>query len=305
MSAHSSTKVIILSLLANASIAVSKLVGAIFTGSASLTAEAVHSFSDCGNQILLLYAQHQSRKPATAQYPLGHGRESFFWSFVVALLLFSMGGIFNIYEGIHKIRHAGDVSHPYLGLGIIIVAIVLEGWSLMAGLREIGREKRRAGLWQWMRKTSRADLLVVFLENLAALIGLALALAAMLATWATGNSLYDGIGSLCIGALLIVTAFILAGETKSLLIGEAADEDYKHNVSAILHSMIPSARILKLIALQQGMESVMLAYKINPGTNEDVYSMIDKVNQLEAEIKRRHPEVKWQFVELDTTDESD
>lgn len=299
MSAGGSTKVILIALCANFGIALSKLAGSLFTGSAALMAEAIHSFADCGNQGLLLYGQKASSKAASERHPLGYGKEAFFWSFVVALLLFSMGGLFSLYEGIHKIMHPGELSYPWVGVAILSGAVLLEGYSFYACLKEVKAENRFGSLRAWMRQTTNAELLVIFLEDLAALLGLIFALCALLLAIVTGNTLWDGIGSFVIGLLLIIVAVVLAREVKSLLVGESPAFDYKAVIEKNLAKEIPSAKLLRLIALQTGSKQVLLSYKISTGDIKDVKSLIASMNTLEKKVKKACPEVTWQFVEPD------
>lgn len=299
MSAGGSAKVIIISLCANIGIALSKFVAALFTGSAALLAEAVHSFADCGNQGLLLYGQKASKRGISKQYPMGSSKEGFFWSFVVALLLFSMGGIFSLYEGWHKISHPEPMSYPWIGIGVLVVAIFLESISFYACLKEVRKENRFGSLRAWIRRTTSADLLVIFLEDFAALLGLLIALAALLATWATGNSFFDGLGSMSIGVLLIGVAVVLAREVKSLLIGEAPAFDYESAVGEMVGQFIPGGRILRFIALQVGTQEVQLSYKIDPGQITSVKDLISGLNALEKAVREKFPEIMWQFVEPD------
>lgn len=301
--AGGSTKVILISLCANMGIALSKLGGALYTGSAALLAEAVHSFSDCGNQALLLWGGHVAKKPPTPKYPLGRGKEMFFWSFVVALLLFSMGGIFSLYEGLHKLHAPEPLSHPIVGVVILLIAVGLEGFSFYACLKEVRMQNPHGSLWSWIRNTMSADLLVIFLEDLAALLGLVFALVALTLAWVTGNPFYDALGSCIIGLLLIVVAVILAREVKPMLIGERPAEEYEPKLQAILDTILPGAKVIRLIALQQGVDAVLLSYKINPAdAPADLHATIDAVNRFEAKVREAHPEVKWQFAELDNND---
>ncbi len=299
MSADGSKKVILISLAANIGIALAKLGGALFTGSAALMAEAVHSFADCGNQGLLLYGQHAAARPITKRHPIGHGREVFFWSFVVALLLFSMGGLFSLYEGWHKLHAIEEVASPELGAGILLVAVVLEGISFRACLREVRSQNPHGSIFAWMRNTTSADLLVIFLEDLAALIGLCLAFASLLLTWLTRDPVWDAIGSMAIGVLLVATACVLAREVKSLLIGEAPSTDYEAALAPLVETHIPGGRILRLIALQTGIGQVMLSYKLHPGSLERTADLITSINALERAVKAQFPEIRWQFVEPD------
>lgn len=300
MSSGGSTKVIILSLCANLGIAVSKLAGALFTGSSALMAEAVHSFSDCGNQALLLWGGFVAKKPPTRKFPLGRGKEMFFWSFAVALLLFSIGGAFSMYEGIHKLQEPTPISHPYVGIVILVIAVGLESVSFFACLKEVRAQYPKGSLWRWVRQTMAADLLVIFLEDLAALFGLVLALAALVMSWITGNPLWDALGSCAVGVLLIVVALVLAKEVKSMLIGEAPAEDYEEELKPLLAAHFPQGRMLRFIAIQQGVGAVIFAYKIHPGNlTQDTQTSIESVNRFEASVRERFPEVQWQFAELD------
>lgn len=299
MSAGGSTKVILISLAANIGIALAKLGGALFTGSAALMAEAVHSFADCGNQGLLLYGQRAAARPISEKHPIGHGREAFFWSFVVALLLFSMGGLFSLYEGWHKLHATEAVTSPLWGAGILLVAVVLEGISFRACLKEVQAQNPHGSIFAWMRKTTSADLLVIFLEDFAALIGLALALISLTLTWLTNDPVWDAIGSMAIGLLLVGTACLLAREVKSLLIGEAPSMDYEAALAPLVAEHIPGGRILRLIALQSGIGQVMLSYKLHPGTLERTHDLITSINALERAAKVQFPEIRWQFVEPD------
>lgn len=300
MSAGGSTKVIIISLCANFGIALSKLGGALFTGSAALLAEAVHSFSDCGNQVLLLYGQHVGKKPPTQKYPLGRSKETFFWSFVVALLLFSIGGMFSIYEGVHKIQHPEGLSHPHVGIIILLVACVLEGYSCWMCLKEVKHQNTFGSLWAWIKGTTSSDLLVILLEDLAAMAGLTIALVCLTIAWISGETIWDGIGSAAIGVLLIGVAVILAREVKSLIIGETPSFDYHGAVEKLLPEIMPQGKLLRFIALQKGVGAVLVAYKLHPGANvTSLQEAIDLVNKLEARVKQQFPEIMWQFAEMD------
>ena len=298
-----STKVIIVSLLANAGIALSKLGAALFTGSASMMAEAIHSFSDCGNQVLLLHGNKVAQQPPSEKHPLGRGKESFFWSFVVALMLFSLGGLFSIYEGVHKLEHLEPLENPIVGVIVLLIATVLEFFSFMTCAKEAKKSNSFKNFPQWIRETTSADILVLFLENLAALAGLTIALVTLGLAWITGDSTWDAIGSIAVGLLLISVAVILAKEVKSLLIGEAPVTNYKDPISAILESEVNGAKLLKIIAIQHGIDCVVMAYKIFIDNKTiSAHDMAVLVNNFEAKVKTQFPEIKWQFSEVDITD---
>lgn len=299
MSAHESTGVVIKALLANLGIAAAKFAGAFVSGSAALLAEAIHSLVDCLNQVLLLVGSKAASRAPTARHPLGFGKESFFWSFLVAILLFSLGGVFAVSEGIHKIGDAETMSSPGLGLVVLGVGALLEGFSFHACLVEIRKQNPWGSLWAWFRKTTSADLLVVFTEDLAALIGLLIAATCIATAWATGNPNWDAYGSILVGVLLITVAIFLAIEIKSLIIGEAPSAELRPGIQSILEAQIPGARILNFIAIQTGAREVMVSYKITPGALREVSELIEAINRMEREVKIRFPQVKWQFVEPD------
>lgn len=299
MSAGGSKKVIFTALSANLGIGVAKFIGAAISGSASLFAEGIHSMVDTTNQILLLIGHRAARQPPGRRHPLGHGRESFFWSFIVALLLFSMGGLFALYEGIHKLSEPEPLSTPWVGMTILFFAMAMEGFALHTCLKEIRADNPYGSLWVWFRRTTSAELLVIFTEDSAALLGLAAASICLGAAWWTGDPTWDAIGSMTIGLILIIVPFFLGMELKSLLIGEAPAEDYETAIDQIVASHLPGARLLNFIALQTGSSEVMVAYKIWPGETAEVELLIKRINTVERQVKSRFPEIKWQFVEPD------
>ncbi len=295
-----SAKVIVLALLANLGIALAKFVGWFFSGSASLLAEGIHSSVDCTNQVLLLIGMRASQKPPDAQHPLGYGRVSFFWSFIVAILLFAGGGLFAIYEGIHKLEGHGELSYPALGISILLVGIILETGSFLACLKEIRQTNTYPNLWIWIRKTTQVEVLVIFIEDLAALAGLVLAAVFLGLAWWTGETSWDAMGSIVIGVVLVLSAIILAVEIKSLMIGEAPSSDYRQSAERVLKTFLPGSRVLNLIALQTGSSEVMIAMKISCGSTENAHALVDGINRFEKIMKENHPEIRWQFVEPDS-----
>ncbi len=303
---HNSTKVIIIALFANLGIAIAKFTGAFFTQSASLLAEAVHSLVDCSNQVLLLIGSKKSKRAPTERHPLGYGREAFFWSFIVAILLFSLGGLFAIYEGIHKLaeqgEHSGGVSFPVIGLSILLVSIGLETYSFKACLDEVRVQNRYGSLCQWFKKTTASELLVIFTEDLAALLGLIIAALCLFASWLFQSPSWDAMGSMFVGILLVIVAVLLAIEIKSLIIGEAPDTDYRTFIEAELQTQLPSSKILRLIALQLGASEVLISCKFMPGTQSGVDRLIDAINAVERNVKAQFTEIRWLFFEPDHTD---
>lgn len=299
MSTPGSTRVIIIALLANLGVAVAKLAAATISGSASLLAESAHSLADCGNQLFLLLGKRASAQAPTDAHPLGFGRETFFWSFVVAILLFSGGGLFAMYEGIRKLGEPSPVESPWLAIAVLLISLGLEAFSFRACLKEVRAKIARGGLWSWFRGTAEADLLVVFTEDAAAILGLTIASVCLLLTVITGNPAWDARGSLLIGTLLIVVAALIAIEVKSLLVGEAPAVDYRPMLEELIQVHIEGGRLLRLIALQMGGNEVMLAYKVHPGRVGEVEALVGAINDLEREVRQRFPEVRWQFVEPD------
>ena len=297
---NESSKVVLFALLANLGIAIAKFVGAAISGSTSMLAEAIHSLVDTTNQVLLMVGAKRAQKAPDDLHPLGYSREAFFWSFVVAILLFSLGGLFAIYEGAHKIHNHEPLSSPVLTVGILIFSVVLEGMSFRACLKEVRAQNTHGSLWAWYHKSTAADLLVVFTEDLAAMIGLTLATGFVLLSWATGNPLWDAIGSIVVGAVLVIVAVLLASEIKSLIIGEAPATDFKTFLEIEIAKQIPNGKLLRLVAIQIGVQEVMLSYKIDPGSVVDVASLISLINSIEREMRKKFPQIRWQFVEPDT-----
>jgi len=298
-----SIKVIVTALVANLGIALAKLVGAIISGSASLLAESIHSLVDSTNQVFLLIGNKKSQKPADAKHPLGYGREAFFWSFMVAILLFSMGGLFAIYEGFHKLHDNSEVNSPLLGFVILLVSVILEGYSFWACLQEVKNQNQFGTLWNWFKNTKNSELVVIFTEDAAALLGLLIALISLSLAWITGQSFWDSLGSILVGVVLIVVSILLSIEVKSFIIGESSTQEIQLFVEKEVKQYFPDGRVLKLIALQTGSDEVMLSYKLHPGnTIKSLDEAIDKVNALEKKTKETFKSIRWQFVELDKED---
>ncbi len=297
-----STKVILIALVSNLGVAAAKLVGAFISGSASLLAEGIHTIVDCVNQVLLLYGSKLAKKAPSKSHPLGYGREAFFWSFVVAILLFSLGGIFAIYEGIEHYKHPEPVASPVLCLVILAVCTALELNSYFACMREVNRLNTYGSLWAWFRKSTSAEMLVVYTEHAASVVGLVLAFASLFMSWYTDNGQWDAIGSLLVGIVLVIVSILLSVEIKSLLIGESPDTDFRAFLDAKLKEKIPGSFLYNLIALQIGPNDVMLSCKISAGSVKEVEVLLKSMNEVERETKAKFPEVKWLFLEPDHED---
>jgi cation diffusion facilitator family transporter len=290
------TRSIVVSLGANVAIAVVKLVGALMTGSGSMLAEALHSVADSGNEGLLLWGRREAKKRPTAVHPLGQGRATYFWSFIVALLLFSMGGVASVYEGIRKLSAGEHIESPWLAIGILIFAAVAEAISLYVALRQINRVRGSRSLWKWFRTTRRSELIIVFGENGAALAGLGVALIAVLLTVWTGDPLYDAAGSIIIGVLLVVVAVAIGAQTKSLLIGESASPRVRRDIKAFLGAWPGIAAMREFITLQHG-EDVFVAAKAEIQGTPSIREVEAAIAACEAGLKAAFPEVRWVFLE--------
>lgn len=300
MSHASSTKAVLYAFSANLGIAVAKTGAALWTGSGSLLAEAIHSYADCGNQVLLLVGMKRAAREATQKHPMGFERESYIWSMMVAFILFSVGGVFAIYEGWQHLIHEHQVENARVALWVLLVAVGLEGFSLKGALSAMEEEKGDRGLWQWFKETPSSELMVVTGEDIAALVGLIIALLALGLTVITGNPVFDAVGSMLIGALLIVVAAVVGIEVHSLLIGESA-EDIRKAVTTYLEGHKSVVRVLNLWAIHHG-NSVMVAIKAELKPEMTVAAAVNEINAIEREIKQTHGRVKWIFFEIDNAD---
>jgi cation diffusion facilitator family transporter len=296
--AHS-TKHIVQSLVVNLAIAVIKAFAAFFTKSGAMTAEALHSFSDCGNQVLLLIGVKRASRPADDQHPFGYGRALYFWSFLVALMLFSGGGVFSIYEGIHKLLEPSPVEHIGIGIGILFVSLLLEGYATLANIKELNRRRRKNTFVAFLRTTKDSDLVVVFCENAAAVLGLAFAIVAMGLAAVTRDGRFDAGGSIAIGLVLVGVAVFLAVKIQSLLIGESADQSIYASVHDACTSTEGFAEILHVRSVQQGPGEVLLALKASFKEALTLREIADAINVFEDQIRQAHPEVQWIYVEPD------
>ncbi len=293
-----SPKAIFYALAANLGIAVCKFGAAAFTGSGSMFAEAIHSTADCGNQLLLLLGLRQARAPANELHPLGSGREIYFYSMVVALLLFFVGGAFSVYEGVHRIAHGEAVSNPVVALVVLGVSVVLEAFSLAGALREIRKTSNNKSLWRWFRETRESDLIVIAGEDIAALAGLAIAFVAVLLTMITGNPVFDAAGSIGVGALLMVIALLVAREVKSMIVGESASPEVRGAIEAHLRARPEIIRLMSLITLQWGRQ-IVVAVQAEMVEYESGRAMVDAINVIEADLQRAFPQARWVFFEPD------
>jgi cation diffusion facilitator family transporter len=294
-----STSHILQSLVTNLVIAAAKGVAALFTGSGAMLAETLHSAADCGNQLLLLMGVSRARRPPDATHPLGYGRSAYFWSFMVAQLLFLGGGVYSIYEGVHKIQHPEPVDKVWLGLLILGFSLALEGRATWSNIREMKQRARGKTLLRYIRDTKDSDLVVVFGENSAATLGLIFAMAALGLASTTGDPRWDGIGTLVIGLILVSVAAFLAVEIKSLLVGEAADPEIESAARAIAKEHRHLKEVLEVITMQQGPGEVMVSLKVRFCSELTGDQICEVINEFEAALRKRCPEAKWLFLEPD------
>ncbi|TKR32871.1 cation transporter [Luteimonas gilva] len=293
-----STRAILFALGANFAIACAKGVAAFFTGSSAMLAETVHSLADCGNQLLLLLGMRQAKRPASPDYPLGYGKAIYFWSFLVAVMLFTVGGMFSLYEGIHKLQHPEPLKQWWWAAGVLVFGIVAEAVSMRACLHEVDKARAGRSLWQWFRQSRQAELVVIFGEDLAALFGLVFALIAVLLAVFTGNPVWDAIGTIAIGALLIVVAVFVAIEVKAMLIGQSVDPERQAQMRAFLEGRAEVGRVISLITLQLGNEA-MVSVQAEMSEQQSARALAEQINAVERAFKAEFPEVRWSFFEPD------
>jgi len=298
MSENSSIKSILYALSANTGIAIAKTTAAIITGSGSMLAEAIHSFADCGNQLLLILGLSRSKKKPTAKHPLGYGKAIYFWSFIVAIMLFSMGGVFSIYEGIHKLSSKEPLNNPMIAVVVLCIGILLEGLALFGALRSVKEERRSQSLYKWFRNSRNSEMIVIIGEDIAAVSGLFLALAGVGLTILTGNPVFDAIGSICIGSVLVFVAVAVGVEVKSLLIGESANLQTRKAIEKFIKNQKSIREVCNIITLQMG-KDVLLAVKAEFNHHKSVNDLAKSINDIEKSLKNEFKEIKIIFIEPD------
>jgi cation diffusion facilitator family transporter len=297
---HGDTKHIIQSLAVNLTIAAVKTLAAIFTKSGSMLAEALHSFSDCGNQVLLLVGVRQAKKPATASHPFGYGRAVYFWSFMVALMLFLGGGAFSIYEGVHKIREPEPLERVWLGILILLISLGLEGAATFSNIKELNKRRGGKPFFQYLKDTTDSDLVVVFGENSAAVLGLGFAVVAIILAWLTNDGRWDGVGSCLIGLVLVGVALFLAVEVSSLLLGESAAPEITGAAREVAQRFPEIEQVLNIVTMQQGPGEVLVHVKLAFSPKLTIADACRVINEFERALRAIRSEVRWVFVEPDT-----
>ncbi|GAB2872523.1 cation diffusion facilitator family transporter [Streptomyces deserti] len=305
MSASGGTKAIVAALVANLAIAVAKFVAFIFSGSSSMLAESVHSVADSGNQALLLVGGKKAKREATPQHPFGYGRERYIYAFLVSIVLFSVGGMFALYEGYEKIKHPHELTHWYWPVGVLVFAIIAETFSFRTAIKESNLLRGKRSWKEFVRHAKAPELPVVLLEDLGALVGLILALGGVCMALATGDAVWDGIGTICIGVLLILIALVLAVETKSLLLGEAAGVEEVHKIEAAIVDGDTVTRIIHMRTLHLGPEELLVAAKIAVQHEDTAAEVASAINAAETRIREAVPIARVIYLEPDIYSETE
>ncbi|MBC7268855.1 MAG: cation diffusion facilitator family transporter [Streptomyces sp.] len=305
MSASGGTKAIVAALVANLAIAVAKFVAFLFSGSSSMLAESVHSLADSGNQGLLLVGGRKAQREATPQHPFGYGRERYIYAFLVSIILFSVGGMFALYEGYEKIKHPHEIDHWYWPVGVLVFAIIAETFSFRTAIQESNQLRGTKSWKDFVRHAKAPELPVVLLEDLGALVGLILALGGVGLALATGDGVWDGIGTLCIGVLLILIAVVLAIETKSLLLGEAAGVEEVRKIEAATVDGDTVTRIIHMRTLHLGPEELLVAAKVAVRHDDTATEIAAAINAAESRIRDAVPIARVIYLEPDVYSETE
>ncbi|MFF5084111.1 cation diffusion facilitator family transporter [Actinoplanes sp. NPDC000266] len=300
MSSEGGTKAILAALTANLGIAVTKFVAWLLTSSSSMLAESIHSVADSGNQLLLLIGGKRSRRQATAEHPFGFGRERYIYAFIVSIVLFSVGGLFALYEGYHKISHPEPIhSWQWVPVVVLVVAIGLESYSFYTAIKESNHTRGKTSWVNFVRRAKAPELPVVLLEDSGALLGLVFALFGVVLTLITGDGVWDGIGTLLIGALLVVIAVVLAIETKSLLLGEGANPEAVRQIEQAVLAGEGIERIIHMKTLHLGPEELLVAVKIAVPSTERADEVARHIDETETRIREAVPIARVIYIEPD------
>ncbi|MFD5329335.1 cation diffusion facilitator family transporter [Streptomyces sp. NPDC127092] len=303
MSASGGTKAIVAALAANLAIAAAKFVAFLFSGSSSMLAESVHSLADSGNQGLLLLGGKRAQREATPQHPFGYGRERYIYAFLVSIVLFSVGGMFAIYEGYEKIKHPHPIEAWYWPVGVLVFAIIAESFSFRTAIKESNEIRGNLSWKEFVRRAKAPELPVVLLEDLGALVGLVLALGGVGLALATGNGVWDGIGTVCIGVLLVLIAIVLAAETKSLLLGEAAGVDEVKKIEAAIVDGETVTRLIHMRTLHLGPEELLVAAKVAVRHDDTAGEVARAIDAAEERIRAAVPIARVIYLEPDVYSE--
>ncbi|MTD12677.1 cation diffusion facilitator family transporter [Nakamurella sp. YIM 132087] len=299
MSTEGGTKAIIAALFANLGIAVTKFIAFLVSGSSSMLAESVHSLADSGNQVLLLVGGRRAKRAPTPDHPFGFGRERYVYAFMVAIILFSVGGVFSIYEGVHKLEHPEPIEQAWLPLTVLAIAIVLESFSLRTALRESAPLRKGITLWQFVRRAKSPELPVVLLEDIAALVGLVLAFVGVGVAVLSGDGIWDGIGTVAIGVLLVLVAIVLGIEVKSLLIGEGASPEDSERIRAAVEAGDDVERIIHMKSLYLGPDELLVGMKVAVPASDTAAEIAAAIDAIEARVRAAVPVARVLYIEPD------
>ncbi len=301
MSTNASTKVIIAALIGNTAISITKFFAAFTTGSSAMLSEGIHSLVDTGNQILLLYGMKQAKKPADDEFPFGHGKEIYFWSFIVAILIFAVGSGVSIYEGIRHVMHPAQIENPMVNYIVLSLALVFEGGAWFFAFKEFGKVKGQRGYIEAVKRGKDPSMFVVLFEDSAAMLGLLIALLGIWLTQVTGIAVFDGIASIFIGLILGGTAIWLAIETKGLLIGEGANREVINSIRKIANSFEEVEKVNELLSMHMGPEFILVNISIRFKPGKLTRELEDVIQSLDSAIKAEHNMVKRIFIEAEST----
>ena len=293
-----SVRAILYALGANGGIAISKFIAALYTGSNTMLAEGIHSLADCVNQVFLLFGLREARRPPDRSHPMGYARVVYFWAMMVALLLFFMGGAYSVMQGIDHLKHPEPMNNATAALIVLSVAIVLEGFSLAGAMREIRKISHGKPFFRWFRETRQSELMIVAGEDIAALLGLVIAFAAVVLTVLTGNPVWDAVGSISVGVLLMVIAIFITREVKAMITGESASPEQHAAITAFIESQQEVECVINLITLQWGAE-LMIAVQAKMRPQPSDRALIDAINLIEDRLQVQWPQIKWCFFEPD------
>ena len=299
MSASGGAKAVMAALLANLGIAASKLTVFAFTGSASMLSEGIHSIADSGNQVLLMYGGRSARRESDAQHQFGYGRVRYLYGFIVAIVLFVVGGLFSLYEGWHKIHAPAEMSSPGLALGVLLLAVVLESFSLRTALREVRQLQRGRSLWRFIRESRQPELPVVVLEDIGALVGLMFAAVGVGMAMLTGDDRWDGLGAAAVGLLLVTIAAVLSVEMSSMLIGESAVAEEQAAINAALAAAPVVRRVIHLRTTHVGPDELLVAAKIAVDPAATAVELARGIDEAEVAVRAAVPQARYLFLEPD------
>jgi len=297
--ASGSKKVIYAALIGNSLVAVTKFIAATITGSSAMFSEGIHSVVDTGNQVLLLFGLKQAQKPPDEKFPFGHGKEIYFWSFVVSILIFALGAGISIYEGIHHVLHPRPIQNPLINYVVLALAIVFESGALYFAVKEFRKAKGDLGYFEAVRRGKDPTLFVVLFEDTAAMLGLLIALFGIALGQATGILIFDGIASILIGVLLALTAIWLAYETKGLLIGESARKDIREKIYRITQRIDAVEHVNEVLTMHMGPEFILVNLSVDLKDNLETGQMEKAIAEIDRTIKSEIPEAKRVFVEAE------